>query len=203
MTPSARLAPPGAGTERVGVLLALLLLFVPVFYILLYFRRYSWLARAGWGVWLGLIVFVKLSGLADPVLRIDVPAEADAPAPPFRELPLKDYLDKLLGAQFMDSFSVDGQAVTLVYSRQDGYFGEPEVLADLGISNGYSLLYRRGFQAVTLRFPGPAGWRQMRLTREGFRGFFGLDEAALAGAQPPIGSVPAADKARFVARFLR
>ncbi len=65
--------PDGGGAERVrvGLWFGLLLLFVPVFYPLLYFRRYSWFARIGWGLWLGLIVFVKVAGLAEPVIDLE------------------------------------------------------------------------------------------------------------------------------------
>jgi hypothetical protein len=67
-----RSAPPALppARHRVGLWFGLLLLFVPVFYPLLYFRRYSWAARLGWGAWLGLIVFVKVSGLSEPVIDL-------------------------------------------------------------------------------------------------------------------------------------
>jgi len=211
MTATIHPAPTPPVVPRVGAWLALLLLLVPAFCFLLWLRPYSKLARAGWGLWLGLILFVKVTGMADPVLKIDLPRGEGAPATESAELPLNEFVAKLLGAWAMASFSVDGPTVTLIYRRQDGALDKPEVLADLGISNGYSLLYRRDFQTVILRIPGAEGWKQMRLTRQDFRDFFGLDDAALAGAShsdgrrgpPPIDGLTPADKARFVTRYLR
>ena len=58
------------GRARVGPWFGLLLFFVPVFYPLLYFKRYSSFARVGWGLWLGLIVFVKVMGWSEPIIDI-------------------------------------------------------------------------------------------------------------------------------------
>lgn len=58
-------------TQKVGFWLGLLLLFAPIFYFLLYFKPFTVKARTGWGLWLGFIVFVKLSGMADPVVDFD------------------------------------------------------------------------------------------------------------------------------------
>lgn len=75
---------------RVGFWFALLLLFVPVFYPLLYFRPFSWSARIGWGLWLGFVVMVKVLGLSEPVIDLtQITAElqqqerqeAESPAP--------------------------------------------------------------------------------------------------------------------------
>jgi hypothetical protein len=196
--------------ERVGLWLGLLLLFVPAFYFLLYFKRYSSFARLGWGAWLGLVVFVKVFGLSDAVVHIESPHEGSAVAPNDpTELPLQAYLGKLLGAQYMDHYRVDGERLTIVYERHDGYFGNEEVIADLAISNGFSLLYRREVDDLTLRFPVGERWREAHLTRRTYREFFGVDEPTLRSfaapdrlKQSPVYNVSEADKRRFVRRFL-
>lgn len=204
-------AQPAGARERVGFWLGLLLLFVPVFYFLLYFRRYSLAARIGWGLWLGLIVFVKLFGLSDAVVHVEIPRQGELPAPGDpSEIPLDAYLGKLLGAQYMDYYRIEGPRLEITYERHDRYFGDEEVLADLAISNGFSLLYRRDLEDVRLRFPLGGGWREAHLTRQGYREFFGLTEEALRGyADParakasPVYNVSRADKARFVRAFVR
>lgn len=135
--------PAGAGPRpkpsgpRVGFWFALLLLFVPVFYPLLYFRPFSWSARIGWGLWLGFVVMVKVLGLSEPVINLTEittelqrqerqEAESPAPAPPKEpgvmdtfvqkddapEVPaLDDYLRELGGGLMgrrIASYTVDG-----------------------------------------------------------------------------------------------
>jgi hypothetical protein len=198
--------------ERVGFWLGLLLLFVPVFYFLLYLRRYSLTARIGWGLWLGLIVFVKLFGLSDAVVRVEIPRQGElaAPGDDPTEIPLDAYLGKLLGAQYMAHYQIEGTRLAVTYERHDRYFGDEEVQADLAISNGYSLLYRRDIEDLRLRFPLGGGWREAHLTRRGYREFFGLtDEALRTFADPartkesPVYNVSRADKVRFVRAFVR
>ncbi|HUJ74956.1 MAG TPA: hypothetical protein VL359_08865 [bacterium] len=202
---------PAAPRERVGLWLGLLLLFVPIAYPLLFLKRYSFIARVGWGLWLGLIVFVKVFGFSEPVINVQtgrqgphIVQETGA------DLPLGDYLGKLLGAQYMQRYRVEGRTVVIVYRRLDPYFDDPEVVADLAISNGYSLMYRRDYAGVKLNMWRLAQPVQVPLTPESFRAFFGLSAAQMAAysdpkllSQSPIANVTRADKLRFVQEFAR
>ncbi len=166
--------------ERVGFWLGLLLLFVPVFWFLLFFRRYSWLARIGWGVWLGFIIFVKVFGLSEPILQIHGPGQLPTvsgfgPGP--EDLPIAAYVGKLLGSQYLDKYTINGNTITLAYERRDAYFDDWEVLADLAISNGFSLMFRRDFQAVRFELIHAGRPLVFTITRQAFLAFFGITEA--------------------------
>lgn len=198
--------------ERVGFWLGMLLLFVPVFYFLLYFKRYSIWARLGWGFWLGLIVYVKIFGLSDAVVHIETPHEGQEVAlKESTEISLEKYLGRLLGAQYMDFYKVDGDALVITYEPDhDSYFGNNEVLADLAISNGFSLLYRRELKDLRLRFPIGKQWREVHMTRAGYREFFGVTEEAMQSyidpekaKQSPVYNIRGAEKTRFLQTFTR
>jgi hypothetical protein len=197
--------------ERVGFWLGLLLLFVPVFWFLLFFRRYSWLARIGWGAWLGFIVFVKVFGLNEPIIQVHGPGKMPTvtgfgPGP--EDLPIATYVGKLLGSQYLDKYTVNGTTITLAYERRDAYFDDLEVLADLAISNGYSLMFRRDFQAV--RFEVTHAGRPLAFTvaRPQFLAFFGISEADARSyvdrdklRASPVFNVTKDGKQAFVRRF--
>lgn len=166
--------------ERVGIWLALLLLFVPVFWFLLFFRRYSWLARIGWGAWLGFIVFVKVFGLSEPIIQIHGPEVMPTVAtfgPGPEDLPIGSYVGKLLGSQYLDKYRIEGDTIVLSYERKDEYFNNLEILADLAISNGFSLMFRREFRAVRFDLTHEGRPLSFTMTRPAFVAFFGITEA--------------------------
>jgi hypothetical protein len=198
------------GKERIGFWLGLLLLFVPVFWFLLFFRRYSWLARAGWGLWLGFIVFVKVFGLSEPILQIkgpdQLPTATFGPGP--QDLPIGSYVGKLLGSQYMEKYHVDGNAITITYERKDAYFDNVEVLADLAISNGFSLMFRRDFHTVRLDLTHGGKPLTVTMTREAFLAFFGITETDVQGyldraklRASPVFNVTKDGKLAFMRKF--
>jgi hypothetical protein len=110
----------------------------------------------------------------------------------------------------MDRYEVDRDRLVIVYERHDGYFSNEEVLADLAISNGFSLLYRRDFRDVTFRFPLGGRWREAHLTRRAYEEFFGVDGVTMQGyiaaeraKLSPVYNVTETDKRRFLQHFLR
>jgi hypothetical protein len=165
---------------RVKWWLALLLLFAPVFYPLLYLKPYSLGARVGWGLWLGLIVFVKAMGYSEPVIDLR-PGLEDAPAS--REVGLAEYLGRLeggvLGARVAD-FQEDGRTLTVRFRRAEGYLDSERDLALAGVGTGFSLLYGRGYDTVVLRFDRGERPVRMRLERAAFARFFGLSGDQMA-----------------------
>ena len=197
--------------ERVGFWLGLLLLVIPIFWFLLFFRPYSWLARIGWGLWLGFIVFVKVMGLSDPIIQIHGPDQMPTvnrfvPGP--QDLPIGSYVGKLLGSQYMDRYTVDGGTITIVYERNDEYFDNREVLADLAISNGFSLMFRRDFQAVHLSLIHQGKPLTIAMTRQAFLEFFKITEADARGyvdrdklRASPVFNVTKEGKAAFIRQF--
>jgi hypothetical protein len=200
-----------ARQERVTWWLALLMLFVPVLPFLLFFRRYSWLARIGWGLWMGFIVFVKLSGLSEPILQIRGPDTLPAvntfgPGP--EDLPIASYVGKLLGSQYMDKYALDGDTITLTYERKDEYFDNREVLADLAISNGFSLMFRRDFRAVRMNLVHGGQPLSIVMTRPAFLAFFDITEADARSyldrdklRASPVFNVTKEGKLAFIRRF--
>ena len=199
--------------ERVGIWLGLLLLFVPVFWFLLFFRQYSWLARIGWGLWLGFIVFVKVFGLSEPLIQIHGPDQMPTVAtfgPGPEDLPIGSYVGKLLGSQFLDKYTVDGDTIVLAYERKDAYFDDREVLADLAISNGFSLLFRRDFRAVRLDLTHAGRPLSVHMTRAAFAAFFGITEAEALSyldrdklRASPVFNVSQERKLEFIRQFAR
>lgn len=197
--------------ERVGFWLGLLLLFVPIFWFLLFFRRYSWLARIGWGVWLGFIVFVKVFGLSEPIIQIHGPGTAPTVAgfgPGPEDLPIANYVAKLLGSQYLDKYTVNGNTITLVYERKDEYFDNLDVLADLAISNGFSLMFRRDFQAVRFELTHAGRPLSFTITRPQFLAFFGITEADARSyadraklRASPVSNVTKEGKRAFIRKF--
>jgi hypothetical protein len=200
-----------ARQERVGFWIGLLLLFVPVFVFLLFFRRYSWLARIGWSLWLGFIVFVKVTGLSEPIIQIhgpDTMPSVNTFGPGPEDLPIGSYVGKLLGAQYLDKYTLDGNTIVLTYERRDEYFDNPEILADLAISNGYSLMFRRDFQAVRFNVVHAGSPMSFTLRRPDFVAFFGITEAEASTyvdkdklRSSPIYNVTKEGKANFIHKF--
>lgn len=182
--------------ERVGLWLGLLLLFVPIFYPLLYLRPFSWWARIGWGAWLGLIVFVKVAGLAEPVINLSeleqtvreqeqgTPAPARtaqgtfvtpddaAPAPA-----LEDYLRELgggvLGRRIAD-WQVEGEAIRIRFQPMDWYLDSERAVALESIGAALSLFYGRGFRRVELDFVFRGRPLRVAVTRAAFNDFFAM-----------------------------
>jgi hypothetical protein len=169
-----------ARQERVVWWLALLMLFIPVLPFLLFFRRYSWLARIGWGAWMGFIVFVKVFGLSEPIIQVRGPNALPAVntfGPSAEDLPIASYVGKLLGSQYMDKYALDGDAITITYERNDEYFNNREILADLAISNGFSLMFRRDLRSVRMQVIHHGQPLSIVMTRPEFLAFFGITEA--------------------------
>jgi hypothetical protein len=189
----------------VGFWLGVLLLFVPVFYPLLYLRRYSWAARVGWGLWLGLIVFAKLAGFAEPVINLSeieeqlreqergdaapdrslrgtfVAREDEAAPPP----PLVNYLRELGGGVLgrrIAEYHADGTALRIAFQPVDWYLDSEGALALESIGVALSLFYGRDFERIELDFV--LGGRPLRvaLTRAEFQDFFALSEAQVRAA---------------------
>jgi hypothetical protein len=197
--------------ERIGFWLALLLLFVPIFWFLLFFRPYSWLARIGWGVWIGFVVFVKVTGLSEPIIQIHGPVAMPTvntfgPGP--EDLPIGSYVGKLLGAQYLDKYHVTGDTITLIYERKDEYFNNREILADLAISNGYSLMFHRDFRFVRFEITSEGNPLSFTMARPDFVAFFGvtetqartyLDREKLRAS--PIFNVTKEQKLAFIRKF--
>lgn len=179
--------------ERVRWWLGLLLLFAPIFYPLLFFKRYSITARVLWGMWLGLVVFVKVTGLAEPAIDIRQEfqqAEFETgrrDTPPVPE-ELRDYLGKLGGgilALFIEGFELEGEdTIRIVFRRKDSYFEDEPTLAATGVETAFSLFYGRDFRTVVLDYNLEGRPLRLRITREGFNDFFGMstDEMAALGA---------------------
>jgi hypothetical protein len=189
----------------VGFWLGVLLLFVPVFYPLLYFRPYSRVARVGWGLWLGLIVFAKVFGFAEPVINLSqieaqlreqergeaapdrslrgtfvAPADEAAPPPP-----LTDYLRELGGGVLgrrIAEYHADGAAIRIAFQPVDWYVGDEGTLALESIGMTLSLFYGRDFERVELDFV--LGGRPVRVavTRAAFQDFFRISEAQVRAA---------------------
>ena len=205
MTPArpASPPPPAPAPPRVGLWFGLLLLFVPVFYPLLYFRPYSWVARLGWGGWLGFILFVKLSGLSEPVINLTelgqrlqqqeqgapagaepardargtfVQPEGAAPAPP----PLESYLRELgggvLGRRIAETHA-QGDAIRIRFQPTDWYLDSEGAVSLESIGASLSLFYGRDFRRVELDFVYQGRPLHVALTREEFNAFFGMQEA--------------------------
>jgi hypothetical protein len=199
----------GSGERpRVGLWLGLLLLFVPIFYPLLFFKRYSWLARLGWGAWLGLIVFVKVSGLSEPVIdltRIESelrqqeqappsPGVPAAPAPSARSTfvepehaaipapPLETYLRELgggvLGRRMVD-YRVEGDAIRIRFQAMDWYLDSEAAVSLESIGAALSLFYGRDFRRVELDYVYQGRPLRVALTRDEFNAFFGMSEDAV------------------------
>jgi len=184
-------------SERIGLGFALLLLFVPVFYFLLYFRRYSVAARVGWGFWLGLVVYVKLAGLAEPILNVEQelrarPDEAsqilaNTLYPP-EVVNLEDYLRRLGGGllgRHMSSYQVlpletgqpgAGEAIALVFRPSERFFDSEESVALSAIEAAFNLMYGRDFRKVQLEFTLHELKIRLEVEREAFNRFFGLTE---------------------------
>lgn len=204
-----------APRERIGFWFGLLLLFAPVFYVLLWMRPYSVAARTGWGIWVGFLVFVKLSGLSDPLLVVpeDEPQEAGAayaPASPdgaeererIRTDPqmpsLESYLQQLGGGMlgaFLDSHKAEGELIQLRFRAHDGFFSSREDIALLSIGAAFSLMEGRGYRRVVLDYSLHGTPVRLELERGAFAAFFGLEEDDL--------SALAADHARFEQSPLR
>jgi hypothetical protein len=215
--PPARRPPPGMtvmpafsrrGTERprVGFWLGLLLLFVPIFAPLLFFKPYSWFARIGWCGWLGFIVFVKLSGLSEPVIdlsqltqqvkiREEQPAAPAPPAasglkgtfvqppgatsaPPTLDVYLRELGGGVLGRRIAD-WHVDGDAIAIRFQETDWFLPSEARIAEESIGAALSLFYGRDFQRVTLDFDVHGKPLRVALTRAEFRDFFGYDDAQI------------------------
>jgi hypothetical protein len=197
--------------ERVGIWLGLLLLFVPVFWFLLFFRRYSWLARVGWGAWLGFIVFVKVLGLSEPIVQIhgpDIMPTVATFGPGPEDLPIGSYVGKLLGSQYLDKYTVERDTIVLVYERRDEYFNNLEILADLAISNGFSLMFRREFRAVQFDVTHEGRPLRFTMTRPDFVAFFGITEAEARSyldrdklRASPVFNVTKENKLAFIRKF--
>jgi hypothetical protein len=212
---------------RVGLWLGLLLLFAPVFYFLLWFKPYSPVARIGWGLWLGLIVFVKVTGLSEPVIEIRAPPPGSEPAGEAGEQPpgwrgtfiqqdqappsLDAYLGRLdegrVGMEIR-SFEEQGDALRLVLAVREADREREQALARAAVSSAYSLFYGRDYRALTLDFTLEGRTVRMRIARAPFNAFFGLSEAemeALAGDRRAFDDSPVArlDNAGQRAFFLR
>jgi hypothetical protein len=196
--------------ERVRFWLGLLLTFVPVFWFLLFFKRYSWLARIGWGLWLGFIVFVKVFGLSEPILQIHSPGQMPVASfgPTSEDLPIGTYVGKLLGAQYLDSYAIDGGTITLKFLERDTYFNNREILADLAISDGFSLLFRRDFQAVRMEMIHEGKPLTIAMNRADFLSFFGITEADVKSYSDrdklrasPVFNVTVPRKLEFIRQF--
>jgi len=214
--------------SRVGFWLGLLLLFAPVFYFLLWFKPYSPAARIGWGLWLGLIVFVKVTGLSEPVIDIRFPQpehgleeETDEPAPGWQdtflqrdEAPpsLENYLGQLddgLAGMEIRSFEERGKALHLVLAvREAGAEPEPE-LARAAISSAFSLFYGRDFPSLSLEFVLEKRTVRMEIARAPFNDFFGLSGAEMetlardrrAFDASPLARLDTAGQRAFFLRF--
>ena len=168
--------------EKVGVLLSLLLLFAgPAFYVLLWLKPFSRVARIGWGLWVGLIVFTSISGLAEPVIPIrEMMREAGYPEEDIpEETSLEAYLTRLEGGPLgilIAEHKEDGDTITLRFHASESYFDGDEAIAQIGIGSGYSLLYGRGFDKAVFQIPYRGQTLVMRVERSGLRDFFGLSE---------------------------
>jgi hypothetical protein len=196
----------GPPRPRVGFWFGALLLFVPIFAPLLFFKPYSWFARIGWCGWLGFVVFVKLSGLSEPVIDLSqlsrqvrvqeqqggepdrsargtfVQPDSAAPAPP----PLDTYLRELGGgvlgrriAEFHVSGSGADQAIAIRFLETDWYVGTEARIAEESIGAALSLFYGRDFQRVTLDFVHNARPVRVSLSKADFRRFFGMSDAQI------------------------
>ena len=200
-----------ARRERVVWWLALLMVFVPVLPFLLFFRPYSWLARIGWGMWLGFIVFVKVFGLSEPIIQVRGPDKLPAVntfGPSADDLPIASYVGKLLGSQYMDKYALDGDTITLTYERKDEYFDNREVLADLAISNGFSLMFRRDLRSVRMNLIHGGKPLSILMTRPAYLAFFGITEADARGyadrdklRASPVFNVTKDGKLAFIRKF--
>lgn len=188
--------------ERVGFWFGLLLLFVPIFAVLLFFKPYSWTARLVWGGWLGFIVFVKLTGLVPPVINLTqiqqqvkqeqrtgvvpprtakstfVQTKKNPPAPP----PLDNYLRELgggvLGRRIADHH-VDGHTITIQFQETDWYLPTKQRVAEESIGAALSLFYGRDFQRVVLDFDFHGKPLRVDMTKAAFREFFGMSDAQI------------------------
>ena len=195
-------------TERVGFWMGLLLLFAPIFYFLLFFKPYTIRARVIWGMWLGFIIFVKISGLSEPVLDVEKELEeqlrveyaqenpqgteedtfiqqnlkkALGKEPP-KEMTLEEYVYRLEGGFLgvhLDRFEADGKHVTLWFNRHDGYFDSPEALALSGVSAAFSLFYGRDLNRVLIYMHHEETPVKMEIEQGDFNRFFGLSEAQM------------------------
>ena len=201
--------------ERVGWLLGFLLcLAAPAFYVLLWIKPHSPAARMGWGLWVGLLFFVTVSGLGEPFLDVRQAmrdagyGEEEIPT----EVSLEKYLGQLgggpLGALIID-WEAKGEAIRLNFKEKDEYFDSRESIARIAIGTGFSLMVGRGFDAVELRlfFQGRA--LTINLERAAFNAFFGMDrlameqlgESSTAFDASPLKNLPAAELGRFFGQF--
>ena len=213
------------GRARVGLWFGLLLLFVPIFYPLLYFKRYSPFARVGWGVWLGLIVFVKIMGLSEPIIdikSIEEELEQGERNASSRETfitqreapPLIAYLRRLEGGFlgiYVDAFEEEGRTLRVRFKRQDGYFDSEKSIALNSVGAAFSLLYGRDYDTVTLDFDYRGSPLRVSVQRAEFNHFFGLGEAemrALAEDRDKfeasrLKNIPEAEQEAFFQEFAR
>lgn len=174
--------------QRVEWWLHLLILFAPIFYLLLFFKPYTFTARVGWGVWFGLIIFIKLSGLADPVIDVKLPdpatlEEATAYDPAATPPPtLNAYLDKLdqglIGFAVHDH-QVQGETIRVDFALAGEAFGERREVVLATVSTAFSLLYGWDFQRLeaSYTFQGPPV--RFVVERDAFARFFGMTPEAM------------------------
>lgn len=188
--------------ERVGFWFGLLLLFVPIFAVLLFFKPYSWFARLVWGGWLGFIVFVKLAGLAPPVIDLTqiqqqvkqeqktgvapartaestfVQTKKDKTAPPSLNSYLLELGGGVLGRR-MRSYHVDGHTITIRFQETDWFLPTKQRVAEESIGAALSLFYGRDFQRVMLDYDFHGKPVRVDLTKAAFRDFFGMTDAQI------------------------
>lgn len=171
--------------EKVGWILGLLLLFAgPAFYVLLWFKPFSRVARIGWGLWVGLIVFTSISGLSEPVIPLrELMREQGYPEEQIpEETTLEAYLTRLEGGPLgilIAEHTVEGDTIRLRFHPNEGYFDSDAAIAQIGIGSGYSLIYGRGFDTVEFRIPYRAQTLVMTVERKTLRDFFGMSEVAM------------------------
>ena len=197
------------GRARVGPWFGLLLFFAPIFYPLLYFKRYSPFARVGWGLWLGLIVFVKIMGWNEPIIDIksiqeeleqgERNASSREPFITQREAPpLRVYLRRLEGGflgLYVDDFEEEGRTIRVRFKRKDGYFDSEKSIALNSVGAAFSLMYGRDYDKVMLDFDYRGSPLRVSVQRSEFNHFFGLGEAEMRAL--------AEDRAKFEASRLK
>ena len=187
---------------RVGLWFGLLLLFVPIFAPLLFFKPYSWFARIGWCGWLGFVVFVKLSGLSEPVIDLSelgqqvkiheeqqapqdrsakgtfVQSAKDQPAPPKLEAYLRELGGGVLGRRIA-AYHVDGDTITLRFEETDWFLPNEGRVVEESIGAALSLFYGRDFTHVVLNFDLKGRPLRVDVTRDTFQRFFHMSAAQI------------------------
>ncbi len=196
--------------ERIGFWFGLLLLFAPVFYLLLWWKPYSVTARTGWGIWLGLIVFVKLTGLAeDPIVAITntmSPAELGVQRQknqasgkrfkPKSPPSLDAYLAKLEGGALgtlLKNYQINGRGIALTFYANDGFLKSRQDIANISIGVLYGMFYGRDFEHVCLDYTFKNTPLHFAVTRQNFNTFFKVTEAQMrtfGQSQPSFNASP-------------